>query len=93
MTYYSIILFAKVSPIIQNVFTYYSNNFTDYSINLHLILTFNSIIVYVLSIRKVIRTISQSHMIIIVIIITFNFNSLHVEDKESFFKRKIVPLS
>ena len=52
MTYYSIILFAKVSPIIQNIFTYYSNNFTDYSSNLHLILTFNSIIVYVLSIRK-----------------------------------------
>ena len=88
MTYYSIILFAKVSPIIQNVFTYYSNNFTDYSSNLHLILTFNSIIVYVLSIRKVIRTISQSHMIIIVIIITFNFNSLHVEDKESFLRGK-----
>ena len=64
MTYYSIILFAKVSPIIQNIFTYYSNNFTDYSSNLHLILTFNSIIVYVLSIRKGIRKISGSHMII-----------------------------
>ena len=87
MTYYSIILFSKVSPIIQYIFTYYSNNFTDYSSNLHLILTFNSIIVYVLSIRKVIRTISQSHMIIIIIIITFNFNSLHVEDKERFVLR------
>ena len=64
MTYYSNILFAKVSPIIQNIFTYYSNNFTDYSSNLHLILTFNSIIVYVLSIRKGIRKISESHMII-----------------------------
>ena len=83
MTYYSIILFAKVSPIIQNIFTYYSNNFTDYSSNLHLILTFNSIIVYVLSIRKGIRKISESHMIMISIKITFNFNSLHVEDKES----------
>ena len=81
MTYYSIILFAKVSPIIPNIFTYYSNNFTDYSSNLHLI--FNSIIVYVLSIRKGIRKISESHMIIIIIKITFNFNSLHVEDKES----------
>ena len=69
MTYYSIILFAKVSPIIQNIFTYYSNNFTDYSSNLHLILTFNSI--------------SESHMIMISIKITFNLNSLHVEDKES----------
>ena len=78
MTYYSIILFAKVSPIIQNIFTYYSNNFTDYSSNLHLILTFNSIIVfYVLSIRKGIRKISGSHMIII---ITIHYN---VEDKES----------
>ena len=67
----SIIIFAKVSPIIQNIFTYYSNNFTDYSSNLPLILTFNSIIAYVLSIRKVIRTISQSHMIIIIIIITY----------------------
>ena len=83
MTYYSIILFAKVSPIIQNILTYYSNNFTDYSSNLHLILTFNSIIVHVLSIRKGIRKISESHMIIIIIKITFNFNSLHVEDKES----------
>ena len=83
MTYYSIILFAKVSPIIQNIFTYYSNNFTDYSSNLHLILTFNLIIVYVLSIRKGIRKISESHMIKIIIKITFNFNSLHVEDKES----------
>ena len=82
MTYYSIILFAIVSPIIQNIFTYYSNNFTDYSSNLHLILTFNLIIVYVLSIRKGIRKISESHMIII-IKITFHFNSLHVEDKES----------
>ena len=76
MTYYSIILFSKVSPIIQNIFT-------DYSSNLHLILTFNSIIVYVLSIRKGIRKISESHMIIIIIKSTFNFNSLHVEDKES----------
>ena len=83
MTYYSIILSAKVSPIIQNIFTYYSNNFTDYSSNLHLILTFNSIIVYVLSIKKGIRKISESHMIIIIIKFTFNFNSLHVEDKES----------
>ena len=83
MTYYSLILFEKVSPIIQNIFTYYSNNFTDYSSNLHLILTFNSFIVYVLSMRKIIRTISQSHMITIIIIITFNFNSLHVDDKES----------
>ena len=83
MTYYSIILFALVSPIIQNIFTYYSNNFTNYSSYLHLILTFNSIIVYVLSIRKGIRKISESHMIIIIIKITFNFNSLHVEDKES----------
>ena len=82
MTYYSIILFAKVSPIIQNIFSYYSKNFTDYSSYLHLILTFNSIIVYVLSIRKGIRKISESH-IIIIIKITFNFNSLHVEDKES----------
>ena len=42
-------------------------------------------IVYVLSIRKGIRKISESHMIIIIIKITFNFNSLqcHVEDKES----------
>ena len=80
MTYYSIILFAKVSPIIQNIFTYYSNNFTDYSSNLHLILTFNSIIVYVLSIRKGIRKISESHMIIFALtgelnlhlILTFN---------------------
>ena len=83
MTYYSIILFAKVSPIIQNIFTYYSNNFTDYSSNLHLILTFNSIIVYVLSIKKGIRKVSESHMIMISIKITFNFNSLHVEDKDS----------
>ena len=82
MTYYSIILFAKVSPIIQSIFTYYSNNFTDYSSNLHLILTFNSMIVYVVSIRKGIRKIGESHMILI-IKITFNFNSLHVEDKES----------
>ena len=84
MTYYSIILFAKVSPIIQNIFTYYSNNFTDYSSNYYLhIIFFNSIIVYVLSIKKGIRKISESHMIIIIIKITFNFNSLHVEDKES----------
>ena len=78
MTYYSIILFAKVSPIIQNIFTYYSNNFTDYSSNLHLILTFNSIIVYVLSIRKGIRKISESHMIIIIIMY------LHLETTHHF---------
>ena len=40
-------------------------------------------IVYVLSIRKGIRKIGESHMIIIIMKITFNFNSLHVEDKES----------
>ena len=55
---------SSLSGLIQNIFTYYSNNFTDYSSNLHLILTFNSIIVYVLSIRKGIRKISGSHMII-----------------------------
>ena len=86
MTYYSIILFAKVSPIIKNILPIIQT-ISPIIQEMYLILTFNSIIVYVLSIRKVIRTISQSHMIIIVIIITFNFNLLHVEDKERFVLR------
>ena len=65
------------------IFTYYSNNFTDYSSNLPLILTFNSIIVYVLSIRKVINQSITHDNNNYYNYLHFNFNSLHVEDKES----------